>query len=177
MGWREFKRVYIIQDSKEICSYKECKGEQYASDQALVFICLHPFNLQSTLWDRNYYVLCVLSHSAMSDSLWPTVCDPPGSSVHGIFQVRILEWVAIPFFRGSSQPRDPTQVSCFAGRFFYSLSHQGSQEVLNTLKLHKSLISHQSAKILFIIFSFHLYSDIIDIQHCICLRCIAYCFD
>ena len=53
----------------------------------------------------------------------PTLCDPmncspPGSSVHGIFQARILEWVAISFFRGSSQPRDQTQVSCIAGRCF-----------------------------------------------------------
>ena len=45
-------------------------------------------------------------------------CSLPGSSVHGILQVRILEWVAIPFFRGSSGPRDWTWVSCIAGRFF-----------------------------------------------------------
>ena len=44
--------------------------------------------------------------------------SPPSSSVHGILQARILEWVAIPFSRGSSQPRDQTQVSCIAGRFF-----------------------------------------------------------
>ena len=43
---------------------------------------------------------------------------PPGSSVHLILQARILEWVAIPFSRGSSRPRDQTQVSCMAGRFF-----------------------------------------------------------
>ena len=43
----------------------------------------------------------------------PVNCSPPGSSVHGI-----LEWVAIPFSRKSSQPRDRTQVSCIAGRFF-----------------------------------------------------------
>ena len=42
----------------------------------------------------------------------------PGSSVHEILQVKVLEWVAIPFFRGSSQPRDWTQVSCSGGRFF-----------------------------------------------------------
>ena len=45
-------------------------------------------------------------------------CSPPGFSVHGILQARILEWVAFPFFRGSSQPRDWTQVSHIAGRFF-----------------------------------------------------------
>ena len=52
----------------------------------------------------------------------PTLCNPmdslPGSSVHGILQARILEWVAISFSRGSSWPRDRTQVSCIAGRRF-----------------------------------------------------------
>ena len=42
-----------------------------------------------------------------------------GSSVHGISQARILEWVAISFARGSSQPRDQTYLSCLAGRFFF----------------------------------------------------------
>ena len=48
----------------------------------------------------------------------PMDCGPPGSSVHGILQVRILEWVAISFSRGSSWPRDQTQVFCIAGSFF-----------------------------------------------------------
>ena len=47
-------------------------------------------------------------------------CTPPGSSVHGILQPRILEWVAMPFSRGSSPPRKWTGVSCIAGRFFTS---------------------------------------------------------
>ena len=50
----------------------------------------------------------------------PTLCDPMDYTVHGILQARILEWVAVPFSRGSSQPRDPTQISCIAGRFFTS---------------------------------------------------------
>ena len=45
-------------------------------------------------------------------------CNPPGSSVRRISQARILEWVAIPFSRGSFQPRDQTQISCMAVRFF-----------------------------------------------------------
>ena len=45
-------------------------------------------------------------------------CSLPGSSVHGILQARILEWIAISFSRGSSWPRDQTQISCIAGRFF-----------------------------------------------------------
>ena len=48
----------------------------------------------------------------------PMDCSLPGSSAHGIFQARILEWVAVSFSRGSSQTRDQTQVSCIAGRFF-----------------------------------------------------------
>ena len=48
----------------------------------------------------------------------PMNCCPPGSSVHGILQARILEWVAISFSRRSSQSRDQTLVSCIAGRFF-----------------------------------------------------------
>ena len=52
------------------------------------------------------------SHSVMSDSLWPHY------TVHGILQARILEWVAFPFSRGFSWPRNWTQISCIAGRFF-----------------------------------------------------------
>ena len=44
-------------------------------------------------------------------------CSPSGSSVHGILQAKILEWVAMPFFRGSSWPSDQTWVSCIASRF------------------------------------------------------------
>ena len=55
--------------------------------------------------------------------LCPTLCDPmgcspPGSSVHGIFQAGVLEWVAISFSRGSSQPRDHTWVSLIVGQCF-----------------------------------------------------------
>ena len=48
-------------------------------------------------------------------------CSPPGSSVYGILQARILEWVAVPFSWGSSQFKDQTQVSCIAGVFFFFL--------------------------------------------------------
>ena len=50
----------------------------------------------------------------------PTLYDPVDYTVHGILQARILEWVAFPFSRGSSQPRDQTQVSRIAGGFFTS---------------------------------------------------------
>ena len=48
----------------------------------------------------------------------PMDCSLPGSSVHGILQARILEWVAILFSKGSSWPRDQILLSCIAGRFF-----------------------------------------------------------
>ena len=58
------------------------------------------------------------SCSVVSNSSWPHVRSPPGSSVHGILQARTLEWVATSFSRGPSQPRDRTWVSRIAGRFF-----------------------------------------------------------
>ena len=67
-----------------------------------------------------------VSHSVVSDSLHPCgLCSLPGSSVHGILQARILEWIAIPSSKGSSQSRDGTSISCIAGRFS-TISLQGS---------------------------------------------------
>ena len=53
----------------------------------------------------------------------PIDCSPPDSSVHGILQARILEWVAISFSRGSSQPGDQTRIYCIAGEFFTTEPH------------------------------------------------------
>ena len=50
----------------------------------------------------------------------PTLCDPVDYTAHRILKARILEWVAFPFSRGSSQPKDQTQVSHIAGRFLTS---------------------------------------------------------
>ena len=58
----------------------------------------------------------------------PTLYDPVDYTVHGILQARILEWVAFPFSRGSSQPRDQTQVSRIAGGFFTSWATREAQE-------------------------------------------------
>ena len=69
-----------------------------------------------------FLLLSCMKWSEVAQSC-PTLCDPmdcslPGSSVHGILQARILKWVAISFSRGSSRPRDLTQVSHIVGRFF-----------------------------------------------------------
>ena len=84
--------------------------------------CSPDFELTSKKYGN--YIVCVTSSC-------PTLCDPmdwspPGSSVHGILQARLLEWVAIPFCRGSSWPRDRTWDSCTAGRFF---THWATREV------------------------------------------------
>ena len=74
-----------------------------------------------------------------------TLCDPmdcslPGSSIHGIFQARVQEWAAISFSRGSSQPRDWTQVSCIIDRCFTAWVKKDMQrsfineEILNISK-------------------------------------------
>ena len=65
------------------------------------------------LWGRLLHMIIMKVNVAQSCQ---TLCDPVDYTVHGILQARILEWVAIPFSRGFSQPRDRTQVSCTASR-------------------------------------------------------------
>ena len=86
--------------------------------------------------------ITVVNRSTLCD---PMDCSPPGSSVHGIPQSRLLEWVAISFSKGSSQPRDQTWVSCIAGIFFTIWATRG------TLKLHlHQWIDHPDSKDIFI---------------------------
>ena len=59
------------------------------------------------------------------------LCDPMDSTVYGILQARLLEWVAFSFSRVSSQPRNKTQVSCIAGGFFTSWATKKAQEYWN----------------------------------------------
>ena len=71
-----------------------------------------------SLWCYLIMILCAQSLQPCL-TLWdPMDCSLPGSSVYGIFQARILEQVVIPFFRGSSQPRDQTHMSRIAEGFF-----------------------------------------------------------
>ena len=75
----------------------------------------------------------------MSDSCDPMDCSLPGSSIHGIFQARILEWVDIYFSRRSSQPRDWSQVSCIVGR---CLTVWATKEVQIMTKAQVALLNH-----------------------------------
>ena len=80
-------------------------------------------------------IVHLVAHSC--STLWdPMDCSPPGSSVHGILQARILEWGANPFSRGSSPPRDQTWVSCIAGGF---LTIWATREAQNTPKYRSNI--------------------------------------
>ena len=104
------------------------KSEAFAFERDLSCPCLCPYSLPyflhqppdawAIIWMfSDCAVLCLVAQSC--PTLWDSMdCSPPGSSVHGILQARILEWVAMPSSRGSSQTRDRTQVSRIAGGFF-----------------------------------------------------------
>ena len=128
--------IHIKQDSFStespsimiMCIFKQ--KEYFVSRSTLTFIlqrqqtlfCL--FNsFISLIWTFNPEAWLCVCVCAKSLQLCVTLCNlmdcsPPGSPVHGISQGRILEWVAIFFSRGSSQPRDWTLIFCTAGRFF-----------------------------------------------------------
>ena len=109
-------------------SYSGCcfssEGHPYSS--VWLFLCARaPVTFSPGLFDTQFCFCCCLLCCAQSLQSCPTLrpmdCSPPGSSVYGILQARILEWVAMPSSRGSSQPRNRTSVSCSscnAGGFF-----------------------------------------------------------
>ena len=105
----------------------------------LLDVCGHFFLQQRHFYPLLSPVVCVcvcvcvcVSTSVGSDSLWPPDCSPPGCSVHGILQARILEWVSMPFSRRFSWPRDGTHVSCISRKIICHLS-QGSLQLLHSI--------------------------------------------
>ena len=96
-------RLWFYQD----CSEKKLPVQTLKSQRA------SPRSGQPRPQASRNLCLCVLScFSHVQPFVTPIDHSPPGSSVHGIFQTRILEWVATPSSRGSSQPRDRTHISC-----------------------------------------------------------------
>ena len=88
-------------------------------------------------------MVTAVSLGVLVTQLCPTLCDPmdcslPGSSVHGILQERILEWVVIPFSRGFLWPRDRTQVFHIAGRFFTIWATREAQSLKKKKKKKKN---------------------------------------
>ena len=80
------------------------------------------FSLRTLFFNHQIFKLCQSAAAAAISHVqlfWdPKDCSPLGTSAHGISQARMLEWVAISFSRGSSQPRDRTHISCLAVGFF-----------------------------------------------------------
>ena len=87
--------------------------------------------------------MCMLNCSLVSNSFWPPMdCSPPGSSVHAIYQARILEWGAISYFRGYSQVRNHTcvsWVSCIGRRILY---HWATWKATISQHIHTTVCHH-----------------------------------
>ena len=102
--------------------------------------------------EKNMYIhmccFCYLVTQSCPTLLCPLHCNPPDSSVHVIYQARILEWVTISLSRGSSQPRDWTQVSCI-GR--WTLYHWATWEAHTYvyIRLHTHTHTHARARVAF----------------------------
>ena len=101
---------------------------------------------------QSHCLLKIFSHPFRSWRAWcwnevkvtqscPTLCDPVDCTVHGILQARILEWVAIRSCRGSSQPRDQTQVSHIAGRFFTSWATREAHDAETCFQIFRKRIT------------------------------------
>ena len=104
---------------------------------------------------------------AKSLQLCPTPCDPincslPGSSVHGMLQARILEWITIPFSKASSQPRNLTYVSCIAGGF---CTHRATWEA-NTYT-HTHIYNNCIHIIAIFLYSIHIFAVYALIIFCV----------
>ena len=95
----------------------------------------HHSSKTSVLWHSAFFLVQLSYESEFAQSC-PTLCNPmhcslPGSSVHGTFQARVLEWVAISFSRVSSRPRDWTRVSCIAGNALTSVHNYWENDSFN----------------------------------------------
>ena len=111
-----------------ICYILSQEGNPRNNSQQAVVQCAESKKLQclSLEVSQDFSIIFHLEQCSVAvlvAQLYPTLCDPtncslPRSCVHGILQARILEWIAIPFSRAFSWPRDRTQVSCIVGRFF-----------------------------------------------------------
>ena len=135
------------------------------------FICF-PF-LNSLLMLSNSWNIFSCIFGQFLNCLWKvkvaqsclTFCNPMDYTVHGILQARILEWVAFAFFRGSSQPRDWTQVSCIAGEFFTSWAISRRLILYHLTPWFDVLVSQKfESSIIFLILCKHVLSSSIQIQ-------------
>ena len=109
---------YILSYVSPSCTYSDWNSCNFGNVNGLLMcslkICYTFYNLfcDKTLRNRKYMHAKSLQ---LSLTLYnPMDCSPPGFSAHGILQARILEWIAMPYSKGSFQVRDLTQVSCIS---------------------------------------------------------------
>ena len=139
--------------------------------RALFLTCRQQPSLPVFTWPFSACIHCFCCSVAKSclSLCDPMDCSPPGSSVHEILQARILEWVAIPFSRGSSQPRDQTWVYLHCRQILYHLSHQGSPSHIDKRKRKKErksfLLMMRMLKIYSLNFPIYIYQCYLYVEH------------
>ena len=117
-----------------------CQKQQSASLLAAPHTQLYCLSFVSSLGVKRD-IQAVMKVKVKVTQSYPTLCDPTDYTVHGILQARILEWVTIPFSRGSSQPRDQTQIFHNAGGFL-SATHDKRQSWVKANLISWVLISY-----------------------------------
>ena len=147
---QEERIVSSLSDTTAWCIFEDSNIIFFNSQKSQSPLTLHLGNKFTSPWHKNItspwhlellQIMCTLSHSVMSNSCNPIGCNLPSSSVHGILQARILEWVAISFSRGSSQPRDWAQVSYIAVRLFTDWTMREAQNHGQLIHYHPALCS------------------------------------
>ena len=125
MDWLDL--LAVQETLKSLLQHHSSKASILQCSAFFIVQLSHPY-MTTVLWCCVHFcaVFCIVIQSC------PTLCDsvdcsPPGFSVHGILQARILGWVAMPFSRRFSQPRDQTHVSHIAGRFFTTWATREAQ--------------------------------------------------
>ena len=125
----EFCPLFGISASSQVKKHTKLVGYLRNIFYEIFFFSFFPITWISFLLTQqessNCFTFCLSSLFKQTLVKWQSLshvrlCDPMDYTVHGILQARVLEWVAFPVSRGSSKPRDRTQVSCNAGRFFTS---------------------------------------------------------
>ena len=114
----EMTESYNTDDCGKSVSTKKVLNVWIPKTGYLVVLSLYIFIQSASAQTLSHIINSVYTHKVKVTQLCLTLCDPMDCTVRGILQARILEWVAIPFSRESSQTRDQTQVSWIAGGLF-----------------------------------------------------------
>ena len=130
-GWLEIiSKLWILKESNKLFTSVTTPGKLEKGKY---------LRREKIFWKDRHKILYVVTVGVLVAQSCPTLCEsmdcsPLGSSVHGTFQARILEWVTMPSSRGSSQDRDQPCVSCIAGGFFTTEPLGKPSEVVSAIK-------------------------------------------